>query len=207
MKLAFISISVFFFCISAHPASAQKKTILLTVQERSYAIDLLKKTQNDFLMAIKGLNDSQLHFKSAPDRWSVAECILHIAAAEKELWAIAEENLSKNANLEARSKIMFTDQDLVKAVEDRSHKSKTFAALEPANSIYKSVGGALAGFKAQRKRTIDFVKNTKVDLRNHVLLLPLGNFDAYQFILLIAAHSNRHTQQINEVKADANFPE
>lgn len=30
--------------------------------------------------------------------------------------------------------------------------------------------------------------------------------DAYQLILLISAHTNRHVQQINDVKADAGFP-
>jgi hypothetical protein len=35
----------------------------------------------------------------------------------------------------------------------------------------------------------------------------LGPLDAYQWILLISAHSERHTKQIEEVKADPNFPE
>jgi len=30
--------------------------------------------------------------------------------------------------------------------------------------------------------------------------------DAYEFVLLIAAHSERHTKQILEVKADPNYP-
>src|SRR5882672_4406722 len=33
-----------------------------------------------------------------------------------------------------------------------------------------------------------------------------GQLDGYEFVLLIAAHSERHTKQINEVKADPNFP-
>jgi hypothetical protein len=30
--------------------------------------------------------------------------------------------------------------------------------------------------------------------------------DAYQFLLFISAHSDRHTKQMLEVKADPNFP-
>jgi hypothetical protein len=30
--------------------------------------------------------------------------------------------------------------------------------------------------------------------------------DGYEWMLLIAAHSERHTKQILEVKADSNFP-
>ncbi len=36
---------------------------------------------------------------------------------------------------------------------------------------------------------------------------PLGKkLDAYEWVLFIAAHSERHTKQILEVKADPNFP-
>ena len=111
---------------------------------------------------------------------------------------MAEPALTQPANPEKRVEIKFSDDDLIKAVEDRSRKSKTFAALEPANSPYTSVPEALAAFKSGRDKLIALVKATKTDLRNHVLVLPVGTYDSYQFILLIAAHSNRHTQQIEE---------
>jgi hypothetical protein len=45
------------------------------------------------------------------------------------------------------------------------------------------------------------------DLRDHALESPLGQkLDAYEWILFIGAHSERHTKQIKEVMADANFP-
>jgi hypothetical protein len=37
-------------------------------------------------------------------------------------------------------------------------------------------------------------------------LLLLKELDAYQWLLLLASHSERHTLQILEVKADPNFP-
>jgi len=189
----------------AYNGLAQTATIL-TDQERLAAVKILEDTQREVLEAVKGLSDEQLNYKPAPDKWSVGECLKHIAAAEKELWPMAQQGLSAKANPESRSKIKFSDEELVKAVEDRSHKSTTFAALEPVNSPYHSIAESLTAFTANRKALIDFVKTTKADLRGHVLMLPLGNYDVYQFILLIAAHSNRHTQQINEVKANAGFP-
>ena len=39
------------------------------------------------------------------------------------------------------------------------------------------------------------------------LVHPLGQpLDAYEWLLFVAAHSERHTKQILEVKADPNFP-
>jgi uncharacterized damage-inducible protein DinB len=178
----------------------------LTAVEREYAIKSLTETETSVFESVKDLSNAQLKFKPSADKWSVEDCVKHIATAEKTLWAMVKESLKNPANPEARKEIKFTDSDLVKAVEDRSHKSKTFAALEPENSNYASVSDALADFKKNREKLIEFVKNTKEDLRNHVSVLPIGTYDAYQFILLISAHSNRHTQQIDEVKANANFP-
>jgi hypothetical protein len=190
----------------AFTTQAQEKNNMLTTQEREKAVQLLKQTEADVFDAVKGLSEAQLNYKPAPDKWSVAECIKHIASAEKVLWAMAEPALTQPVNPEKRAELTFTDDALVKAVEDRTHKSKTFAALEPANSPYATVQEALEAFKADREKLINFVKNTPLDLRNRVLALPVGTYDCYQFILLIAAHSNRHTQQINEVKANSNFP-
>lgn len=184
----------------------QKTTNMLTTQERAKAIKLLQETETGIFTTVKDLSETQLNFKPAADKWSVAECIKHIAAAEKELWAMAEPALSQPANPEKRADIKFSDDELINAVEDRTQKSKTFAALEPANSPYKTILEALAAFKAGREKLITLVKESKADLRNHVLVFPVGTYDSYQFILLIAAHSNRHTQQIDEVKANPDFP-
>ncbi len=119
---------------------------------------------------------------------------------------MVEESLKQATNGEKRAEIKMTDEQLVNAAKDRSHKSKTFDALEPANSPYKSLAETLASFKENREKLISFVKNSKEALRNHVSVLPIGTYDAYQLILLISGHSNRHTQQIEEVKADAKFP-
>ena len=188
----------------AYKGNAQQNQ--LTAKEREDAIRSLKETEAGVFNAVKGLSEAQLTYKPAADRWSVEECVKHIAASEKELWAMAEASLKKAPNPEKRAGIKLSDTALIKAVEDRSHKAKTFSALEPANSPYKTLAEALQAFKENREKLIVFVKTTNADLRNHVLELPLGTFDSYQFILLISAHSNRHTQQIDEVKADPGLP-
>ena len=182
------------------------KQTLLSSEEREYAVKFLKETGAGVFNSIEGLNRAQLTFKPAADKWSVEDCVKHLAAAEETLWKMAEESLKQPANREKRKEIKFTDAELIRAVEDRSQKSKTFAALEPENSPYTTMPAALASFKENREKLIVFIKNTKEDLRNHVSILPIGIYDAYQFILLISAHSNRHTQQIEEVKAAIDFP-
>ena len=54
----------------------------LTQAEKDKALAYLESTKNDVLDATKNLSTAQWNFKAAPDRWSIAECIEHIAAAE-----------------------------------------------------------------------------------------------------------------------------
>jgi len=188
----------------AYTGNAQQNQ--LTPKEREDAIRFLKETEAGVFKSVKNLSETQLTYKPAADRWSVEDCVKHIAASEKELWAMAETSLKNAPNPEKRANIKVTDSALIKGVEDRSQKRKTFAALEPANSPYKTLDEALKAFKENREKLIAFVKTTDADLRDHVLELPMGTFDSYQFILLISGHTNRHTQQIEEVKADPGFP-
>jgi hypothetical protein len=178
----------------------------LSKKERKSAASLLEETESGVLNSVKGLSDAQLKFKPAPDKWSVEECLKHIAISEQLIWGMIDNGMKQAANPEKRSEIKVTDEDIVKKLEDRSTKIKTMDPLKPENTPFTSGTDALSSFKDNRGKLIDYVKKTQDDLRDHVLILPIGTYDCYQMILLIGAHSNRHTQQIEEVKADPNFP-
>jgi hypothetical protein len=175
-------------------------------KERKSAITLMKDTKADVLKSIKGLSETQLNFKTAPDRWSVKECIYHIAISEKNLWDMLEASMKTAATPEKRAEIKMTDEQIIKALEDRSSKIKTIPPLEPQNTPYKTLDEALETFKTRRADHIKYMKATTEDLRNHMVQMSFGSLDCYQLCLMMAAHSNRHTEQINEIKADPNFP-
>ncbi|AXY73231.1 DinB family protein [Paraflavitalea soli] len=178
----------------------------LSEKERKDAIQLLQSTEKDLLQELKGLSEAQLKYKPAADRWSVEECVKHIATTEQMLWQMTDGGIKQPANPEKRSEIKMTDEQVVKMIEDRSTKRQTFDQLKPENSAFKSMSEALTAFQSGRVKLTDYVKSTDDDLRNHVITLQFGLLDSYQMILFMAAHTNRHTQQIREVKADAGFP-
>jgi hypothetical protein len=178
----------------------------LSKKERKSAASLLKDTESGVLNSVKGLSDAQLKYKPAPDRWSVEECLKHIAISEQMIWGMIDNTMKQPANPDKRIDIKVTDDDIIKRLEDRSTKIKTMDPLKPENTPFTSPADALASFKDNRGKLIDYVKKTQDDLRDHIASLPIGTYDCYQLILLIGAHSNRHTQQIEEVKADPNFP-
>ena len=178
----------------------------ISQKERKFALKEMKETKNEVLKSIKGLSDKQLNFRSAPDHWSVQECINHIALSENNLWHLLEGTMKAPANPEKRTEIKVTDEQFVNMMKDRTNKVKTQEAFEPKNAPWKSLDEAIKDFKDKRNDHIKYMKSTTEDLRNHVVQLPFGWIDCYQLYLMIGAHSNRHTQQIDEVKADPNFP-
>lgn len=178
----------------------------LSKKERKFGIGMMKDTRNDAINATKGLSDAQLNFKVAPEKWSVKECMYHIAGAEKLLWTLFEGTMKAPANPEKRSEIKVTDEQLVKMIEDRSVKAQAPEPIQPKNTGFASLGAAVEDFKMNRGAHIKYLKNSTEDLRNHVIQMPLGWIDCYQLCLMIAAHSNRHTQQLNEVKVNPGFP-
>jgi hypothetical protein len=182
------------------------KESAISKDERKFAIGLMKETYKDAVKSVKGLSAAQLDFKATPDKWSAKNCIYHIAATEKGLWDWFEGSMKAPANPEKRSEIKVTDEQFVAMIKDRTNKAQAPEPFKPENIKYTSMEEALADFKMNRMEHIKYIKTSTEDMRNHVVQMPLGWIDCYQLYLLLGAHSNRHTQQINEVKAAAGFP-
>jgi len=178
----------------------------LTKQERKFAISQLKDTRTDLLKSIRGLSETQLNFKQSPDRWSVKECFYHLTLAETGLWAMLETSMEKPATPEKRSEVKISDEDLLKGITNRSAKVKAPEPFQPEKADWKSMDEAVSAFKSSRSQHFKYAKTTTEDLRNHFIQLSFGWVDCYQFIIFISGHSNRHTQQINEIIADPDFP-
>lgn len=178
----------------------------LTKKERKFAKDHLKETRKDLIKTVGGLSATQLSFKPDSTKWSVEECIKHVAMAEMGLWKMIQDGLAQTPNPEKRAEIKMSDEQLVKVIQDRSSKFQTSEQLQPKNTPFKSAEEALTSFKENRSKLINYIDMTQEDMRNHVINFPLGLMDAYQLVLLVSAHSSRHTLQIKEVMADPNFP-
>lgn len=58
----------------------------LTQADRERGVQYLDQIRNGVVAATTGLSDAQLKFKAAPDRWSVAETLEHIAKSEEFLF-------------------------------------------------------------------------------------------------------------------------
>jgi hypothetical protein len=187
--------------------SSLAQTTTLTAEEREAALKHLQTTHDAFLQSISGLSEKQWKFKPAPDRWSVAEVAEHITVSESGILGMVQKQvMASPAAPEKRAEVKGKDATILTAVADRSHKAQAPEFLKPTNR-WASREELTKAFEQERKGTMDYVKTTSDDLRDHFGPHPVfGALDAYQWILLISAHSERHTKQIAEVKADPNFP-
>ena len=184
----------------AAAASAQE----VTQAEKDRALQYLETTKKNVLEATKGLSEAQWNFKPAPDRWSVAQVMEHIAAAEDFIRDLVKEKVMMAPAGEAGRDVRKTDEGVLMMVPDRTTKAQAPEPLVPTNR-FGSPDASIKHFVESRATTVNFLKTT-TGLRDHVADSPLGKLDGYEFVLLIAAHSERHTKQISEVKADPNFP-
>ena len=179
----------------------------LSAAEREAALKSLQDTHDAFLKSIAGLSEKQWKFKPAPDRWSVAEVAEHIAVSESMIFGMVQSRvMTSPAAPEKRAEVAGKDEIILTRVPDRSHKAQAPEFLKPTNR-WATREELTKAFEDSRKATMDYVRTTNDDLRDHFGPHPIfGSLDAYQWILLISAHSDRHTKQIEEVKADPNFP-
>jgi len=156
--------------------------------------------------AVKGLTPEQLAFKPSEDKWSIAQCLEHIVLTEPLLFDYEKSAMNEPAAPGKRSEIKLTDDQVMTMMLDRSHKAQAPQEAIPTGK-YTDYRTALNDLQAQRKLILKDVENYTIDdLRNHVTDGPMGPVDAYQFLLFIPGHTMRHTLQIQEVKADPNFP-
>src|SRR5271156_6269164 len=177
----------------------------LTHADRDRGVKYLEQTRDGIIAATKDLSEAQWKFKAAPDRWSVAETLEHIALAEDYIFGLVKDKVMSAPPGAADRDYAKIDAGVMAMIPDRSHKAQAPPPIVPTGRW--TPAESLDHFLKSRATTIEFMKTTP-DLRAHVTdQNPLGMpLDAYEFLLLISAHSERHTKQILEVEADPNFP-
>jgi len=198
------STSLFRLVLLALGAATAARAQELTQAEKDRAMQYLESTEKNVQDAVKGLSAAQWNFRPAPERWSIAQIVEHLAAAEDMLRGMTVDKVMIAPAAPDRD-VKMIDDLVLKNVTDRSHKVDAPEPLRPVNR-FGTPEAALKHFVESRGQTEDFLKKTP-DLRGHAIDSPMGQkLDGYEWVLLIAAHSERHTKQLNEVKADPNFP-
>lgn len=177
-------------------------------QARQYFAD----TRDRVAEASTGLSEAQWRFKPAPDRWSIAEILEHMVIVQERVLARMRDELAQAPAPEADRDSQAIDAIIFEKIPDRSMKAKAPAVLDPAGLW--TVANTLERLSRNYERLTAFLESTP-ELREHVLDSPPLRFltngaydsmDGYQWVITVAAHDQRHLNQILEVKEDSNYP-
>jgi hypothetical protein len=182
--------------LGSRPAAAAPMTTL----ERQHVIAHFQMTGNWLLDEVSGLSPAQVQFRRAPDAWSILLVLEHLTITDPIYW----QDLQKALKTPLRNVAGFRDDaNILWYGIDRTARGEAIPAEVPKGQL-RDIQSGLDAFRRIHEQLIQYAKTTNDDLRGHVV--EREGCDAYQWLLLISAHDQRHILQIRETKADPKFP-
>ena len=172
----------------------------MTPLERQRALDYLEQTKAAILGSTDSFTEARWRFKPSPEQWSAAECIEHIAVVEQSLLRTLQRLAAGPPGTEEMLAATRGKDDIIlRAVPRRRGKVQAPEPARPSNR-WPDTATLVASFTEIRDQTILYVRSTDHALRSvshpHIVFGPL---DGYQWLLFLAAHSERHLRQLQEL--------
>lgn len=201
-NLAAFAPLLFKSAVDAPTAASQDS--MITQSERTELVDLLLKSEREFMQELEGLTDRQWSFKPGPDRWSVGEVVEHIVLADAMLFDTATKSLTAPPDDKWDATLSKTET-LRRALPNRSRRVDAPVGIQPQRAMTREQ--LLSRFMEQRARALKYARETDAPLKAHTAANPFfGSLNAHQWLLYIPLHHLRHNQQIVEVKASPGYP-
>ncbi len=173
----------------------------LTPEERSAAVAELEASRRRLLAALDGLTGEEWSRRPAPDRWSIAECAEHVAAAELPLARFFASGGRSEPSEEERREIRGKDDFVRRFLRDRSQRGEAPERIRPTGR-FATREETIRTFEERRAANLAYVRETSEPLRDRYGAHPFaGMIDGYQWVLFLAAHTDRHAAQIEEIRS------
>jgi uncharacterized damage-inducible protein DinB len=179
---------------------ASLKAAPMSKIEREHLIAHMQMTHSWLIDEVSSLSPAQLNFRPAPGRWTVLEVVEHLVISEPIYWQQLQADLKLPPKKLEKTP---TDEDMLWYGIDRVVHQKTESTKEPKGQV-SDVRTGLDSLVKLHTTMLEYAKTTEDDLRAHAM--PEWGTDAYQCLLGISTHAQRHILQIREVKADPGFP-
>jgi hypothetical protein len=170
----------------------------MTALERQRLVAHLEMTASWFVDEVSRLSPAQLAFRPAPESWTILEVIDHLVVVGPIYW----EDLQKALKAPPGRNTTNTDADILWYGIDRTNREKAIPSEVPKG--LRDLQAGLDAYRKQHARLLQYVKTTDDDLRGR--FVDRQSSDAYQWVLLISTHEQRHLLQIREIKANPQFP-
>jgi uncharacterized damage-inducible protein DinB len=180
----------------------------MEASERAYVLDRLTGNRSKLLDATQSLSLDQWEYRPEGGRWSIADCVEHVVMVENRIVKSIGKTLDKEPQPEKKAAAAAKDAFLKDGTAaDRTRRFNSPEALAPKRT-WPQPDVLLAEFESTRTRTLEFVASAAGDLRSHFFPhMAFGDLDCYQWLMLLPVHCERHLAQIEEIKAEPDFPQ
>jgi len=162
--------------------------------DKQVLLDRLQESQRSLIAAATAVLEEYARICPEAGRWSVLDVIEHITLSDRAMfkrYPTGTEN-PKPLNLDA-------DAFIQQLGRDRESKRNAPEHVHPSGR-FASVAEALSEYVRGRAEIAAFIENSHEDFRRKLVQHPVMEMDGHQLFLLIAAHSERHSMQIEEIK-------
>jgi len=159
-------------------------------------IKLLEDSRDEFIAAAHSVPAAHSQNKPGEGRWSVADCVEHMAIAERlTLRRLQNPEPEPAPPVNKDKEAMFTQK-----LHERTTRVDAPEAAQPKGR-YATLDEAVADFQAARERTVAFAKEQGAEVYKISAKHPFfGPLNGSELLHLMAAHSRRHAAQIREIK-------
>lgn len=177
----------------------------LTAEELRNGFDYLNRTRDELIEIVADLSEAQWTFKPAAGRWSAGENVEHLGIVEGLFLKGVAAVFGQAPRYDEAERVRVADMEIVAMGVNRGTRISAPERLAPSGTMRPQT--AVARLLLAREHTREFLSTTP-ELRERYREHPVvGPIDGYQWVLLVAAHTERHRLQIAELKSDPRFPQ
>lgn len=213
MRFVIFALLMIVFAGAAFPAGAQQSAPAaadphMTTEERAKVVQWLNDTQKEYLDRLEHVSEAQWHWRPAPFRWSVGEVAEHIMLTENRLFGALQMAMAAPTNPNWQAKTTGKDTFIERAVPSRAVHVQAPLEIRPTGKLSREE--VIQRFKALRVRVMEFAQKTDEPLKAHTIEHPMPAFNtlnAYDWLVYIPMHTERHLKQMAEVMASPGYPQ
>lgn len=179
----------------------------MTAEERARVIKWMDETQKIYLDRLEHVSEAQWNWRPAPFRWTVGEVAEHIMLTESRLFAVVERALAAPVNPNWQAKTTGKDAFIERAVPNRGVRAQAPLEIRPTGKLSREE--VVRRYKELRVRVLEFTQKTDAPLKAHTIEHPMRAFNtlnAYDWLIYIPLHTERHNKQMAEVMAAPGYP-